>query len=590
MGLGTLVVGTLWGIVLYTYQNLQPITPLINYTPFQTLYILDHEGQDFGREGPVQREITPLAKIPAMIQNAFLVTEDKDFYQHFGLDVFGILRSLIINTSHDRWNDSPLGGSTITQQLVKNLLLTSSKTFDRKLREALLSIKIEKTLGKKRILEIYLNEIYLGRNAYGLSAASKAYFRKSLKDLTLTEIATLAALPKSPHAAKFPDRLKERRNWVLSRLREEGYITFDEMNQAQSQPLSFQDRSYSTFGAYYKAEVRRQLKHVLSDENVYRKGLRVYTCMHPHLQTIADTSLTQHLNKLPEGLTGAVIIMEAASGRVLALTGGRDFKENQFNNATQAYRQAGSVFKTFVYLAALEGGLTPFSPLDDGPVLIQLRSGEVYKPRNVNTFFLQDACLWQGLAISQNTMTVRLAQKISLNRITDVAQRLGVFERPYRHYSMVLGSIETTLLKLVTAYGIIANGGQLIKPAFIEAISDHQKRPLWHRPFHPLQQVIRNDIALSMQNMLHQVVEQGTARRLKNLPFWIAGKTGTTNDNKDCWFIGFSGPYVIGVFVGYPTPKSIGDKATGSSIAIPIFEKIVRGIHEISPLPHKERA
>jgi len=647
--------------------------------------------QVFASFAKQRRTLIPLEQIPPLLQHAFLVAEDKDFFYHCGLDMKGILRALVVNTLQRKWQGRPMGGSTLTQQVVKNFFVGNEQTVQRKIREAFLSLRLDYTLGKHRILEIYLNEVYLGRRAYGVVAAAQAYFHKTLEDLTIAEMAFLAALPKAPsdegQAEKQHERQRYRCKWVLQRMAEEGIISQEESREAQQDVLHFPIKRATEVGKYFAEEVRQRLLTHWSEERLYRLGLKVHTTLQPKMQQIVDKTLrtallqldhhfgwrgplghikedkrqslkeirsmlvsyqkqagpafkvalvrkvsdqeisiemlrgregiitregmawvlgshnpqklfrpgdvilvrrlsekTYRLEQIPE-ITGAVVALDPSTGKVLALSGGFSFHKTPFNCATQALRQMGSAFKPIVYLAALEQGFTPEFLINDSPVQISLGEGLVYRPRNISRRFYGLTSLATGLIHSHNVTTIKLAQTIGMKPIGSLAQRLGLTKTPRYNLASALGAGETTLLRLTLAYAMIANGGYRVDPVFIESIDDANDHMLWHQKTPPIERLIAPEHVQTLTTLLRSVVEEGTARRLNRLPYWIAGKTGTTNNNKDCWFIGFTRGLVIGVFVGFPIPRSLGEKATGARIALPIFEKIIQQVKEVSLYP-----
>lgn len=674
-----------WVFCLTFFRDLPDCVRLRHYCPHQTVQLMSADRQVFASFAKQRRIVVPLEKIPPLLQHAFLVAEDKDFFYHCGLDMKGILRAFVVNTLQRKWQGRPMGGSTLTQQVVKNFFVGNEQTLQRKIREAFLSLRLDYALGKHRILEIYLNEVYLGRRAYGIVAAAQAYFNKTLEELTLAEMAFLAALPKAPsndrREMKQHERQLYRCKWVLQRMAEEGIISQEEAKEAQREVLRFHTSKPNEFGKYFAEEVRQHLLAQGNEERLYRLGLKVQTTLQPKMQKIVDKTLrtallgldrhfgwrgplgyipedkyhsredvrsvllsyqkqvgaafrvalvrkvsdqeisiellrgregiitcdgmawalgshkprklfrpgdvilvrrlsekTYHLEQIPE-ITGAVVALDPATGKVLALSGGFSFQKTPFNCATQALRQMGSVFKPIVYLAALEQGFTPEFLIEDSPVEISLGKGLVYRPRNISGRFYGLTSLATGLIHSHNVTTIKLAQTIGMEPIGSLAQRLGLTKVPRYNLASALGAGETTLLRLTLAYAMIANGGYWIDPIFIESIWDANDHLVWQQKTTQLQRVIAPDHVQTLTTLLRAVVEEGTARRLNRLPYWIAGKTGTTNNNKDCWFVGFTKDLVIGVFIGFPIPRSLGEKATGARIALPIFEKIIQKLN-----------
>lgn len=666
-----------------------------------------------------RRLYLPIQAVPDMVKAAFVSAEDKNFYTHFGLDPEGLARAVVNNVKNAGGDKRPEGASTITQQVAKNFLLSSATTLKRKVMEAILSIRMEKAYSKDRILELYLNEIYLGQRAYGIAAAALTYFNKSVNDLTLEEAAYLAALPKGPSnydPFSHADRAIVRRNWVIDRMVENGYVSKEEGEAAKKKPLGVKKRGADTyvFGTeYFTEEVRRRLLDKYNYDTLYEGGLSVRTTLDPQYQKIARKVLHDGLIKFdqnygwrgaynhvdissgdwgaalkplkgfydvpewkiavvlqstPEGVTvgvapkvldsgaqsnervqgfisaadmkwtyrlvddkgrrttaknptgvlkpgdvvfvekkstddnsyllrqppkvqGAMVAMEPTTGRVLAMVGGFSYSQSEFNRATQAYRQPGSSFKPFVYAAALDIGYTPASVVLDGPVAIVQADGSVWKPKNYGGTFAGPSTLRYGIEHSRNLMTVRLANDVGMPVIAEYAEHFGIYDKLDPVLSMALGAGETTVMRIVTAYSVIANGGRSITPSLIDRIQDrygktiykHDQRiceqcnvQAWANQSEPTvidnrDQVLDAMTAYQITSMMEGVVQRGTAARLNYLKRHIAGKTGTTNDSKDAWFLGFTPNLVVGVFIGYDKPASLGYGGTGSGLAAPIF-------------------
>jgi len=671
-----------------------------------------------------RRLYLPIAAVPDRVRQAFISAEDKNFAKHFGLDPEGLLRAVINNLQNIGSGRRPEGASTITQQVAKNFLLSSDPTLQRKVKEAILAMRIEKAYSKDRILELYLNEIYLGRGAYGIAAAALTYFDKAVNELSLEEIAYLAALPKGPSnydPFKHTERALDRRNWVLERMLDNGYISVQEEQAAKAKSLGVTLRPRDTYlfaTDYFTEEVRRQLVTRYGSKALYEGGLSVRTTLDPQMQVLARDALHRGLIKfdqntgwrgalnqitleedenfdwgLPlseiEGLTdvpewhlaivlkasekgidigiqpekdlagipsqnrqtgfiaaadmkwalrmidaagkrktaksptevltrgdvifvekkpgsdddnryllhqppkiqGAMVAMEPVTGRVLAMVGGFSYAQSEFNRATQAYRQPGSSFKPFVYAAALDNGYTPASVVLDGPVEIDQGPLGKWRPKNYGGDFAGPSTLRYGIELSRNLMTVRLANDLGMDAVAEYAERFGLYDKMQPVLSMSLGAGETTVLRMVTAYSVFANGGRAIEPSMIDRIQDrygrtiyrHDKRvcsectvAAWENQAEPelideRDQVLDPMTAYQVTSMMQGVVQRGTAARLNYLNRPLAGKTGTTNDAKDVWFVGFTPDIVVGVFIGYDQPQSLGFGATGGSIAAPIF-------------------
>jgi len=681
-----------------------------------------------------RRLYLPIQAVPDLIRAAFISAEDKNFFSHFGLDPEGLARALVNNAKNIGSGKRPEGASTITQQVAKNFLLTSDATLQRKVKEAILSLRIEKAYSKERILELYLNEIYLGRGAYGIAAAALTYFNKSVGELELHEIAYLAALPKGPgnyDPFKFTNRALDRRNWVIDRMVDNGYVTKEQAEAAKEKPLDIRLRgrdSYIFAAEYFTEEVRRQLVARYGSPALYEGGLSVRTTLDPKIQVMARQALHrglikfdqnhgwrgayQHLDinvedgtdwgvplaeiapladvpewqlavvlktakegvtvglqpaRTPAGLVveerktgmiasndmkwalrlidergrrqtvktpmevletgdvvfvekksgsdtgywlrqppkvqGALVAMEPRTGRVLSMVGGFSYDQSEFNRATQAYRQPGSSFKPFVYAAALDNGYTPASVVLDGPVEIDQGPAGIWRPKNFGGEFAGPSTLRYGIERSRNLMTVRLANDLGMETVAEYAERFGIYDKLQPVLAMSLGAGETTVLRMVTAYSVIANGGRSIEPSLIDRIQDRYGRTIyrhdnrvchncnedsWDNQPEPTLVDVRDQVldpmtAYQITSMMQGVVQRGTAARLNYLGRPIAGKTGTTNESKDAWFVGFTPDLVVGVFIGYDRPRTLGFGGTGGSIAVPIFGDFVE--HALASAP-----
>ena len=642
-----------------------------------------------------ERIFVPIERIPSNLINAFLASEDKKFYSHIGIDLIAIIRAGIVNII-SIFNDQKLiGASTITQQVVKNLLLTNEVSFERKIKEILLSIRVENILSKNQILELYLNDIYLGFRSYGVAAASLNYFNKSIHELELHEVAFLASLPKAPNnynPIKYYENAIKRRNWVIDRMYENGFINASDLIH-KNKPITVLERTKKIYSDadYFYEEIRKYLYSAYGKEKLFSEGLIVKTSIDTNLQSIADQSLVNGLlkydkrhgwrgalinlndndqnfnefilkinnpfpkkwflaklnNKIDDNLfltsqelidfkinlqieennwlinesfkkgdvffiekkdlkyiirqipkaNGAIIVLDSHSGDILAMSGGFSFKLSQFNRSTQAKRQPGSAFKPIVYISALQSGYTPSTLILDAPYVIDQGPGlPKWKPANYSDEFFGLTTMRTGIEKSRNLMTIRLANKIGINKILSSAKDLDIDKYLEKNMSMSLGTGLVTLIDLTNAYGIIANGGKKINPKFIKSIYSKDGKKIFDNTtkkckdcilseihdsndlpiiLDKLDKAIDSKIAYQITSMMEGVVQRGTARSLKHLQIPLAGKTGTTNDNKDAWFIGFSPDLVIGVYVGYDNPKSLGYKQTGSSVAVPIFKDFI---------------
>ncbi|WP_309946038.1 penicillin-binding protein 1A [Tardiphaga robiniae] len=718
------------GLIWHYSKDLPDYSQLQDYEPPVMTRVHAADGALLGEYSKERRLYLPIQAVPKLVINAFLAAEDKNFYEHGGLDYSGMARAMVLYAQNLGSNRRPQGASTITQQVAKNFLLTNEVSFTRKIKEALLAMRIERTYSKDKILELYLNEIYLGLGAYGIAAASLVYFDKSVNELTVSEAAYLAALPKAPsslHPIKNRDRAIERRNYVVDRLLENGWIKQADADKARKETLSVTGRNSSGHifaGEYFAEEVRRDILERYGEKKLYEGGLSVRTTLDPKLQVMARKTMTNGLinfdevrgwrgatNKIdisgdwgvklaevkalsdiapwklavvldvsdqsarigfqpgrelggavlkdrqtglltldgvrwakpaagptkgktptavsqvlaagdviyvdpltnkdgsvvegqfrlrqyPE-VSGAMVAMDPLTGRVLAMVGGFSFDQSQFNRATQAYRQPGSSFKPLVYSAAMDNGYTPSTVVVDAPIEIDQGQGAgVWRPENYSTGkYFGPVTLRNALMRSLNTVTVRLAQDVGMPLIGEYAKRFGVYDELPNYLSYALGAGETTVMRMVTAYSMFANGGRRVKSTLIDRIQDryghtifkHDQRECrgcdapegWKNQAEPQlvdrrEQVLDAMTAYQITSMMEGVVQGGTATVLREVGKPIAGKTGTTNDEKDAWFIGFSPDVVVGIYVGYDKPRNLGNKATGGALAAPIAKDFMK--------------
>ncbi len=683
--------------VLWTYSNDLPDYKFLkSYKPPVSSKVYSGNGDlvaDFSQE---KRVFVPFNSIPKNVINAFLSAEDKNFFKHPGVDAKGVIRAVINNISNILSSKRLEGASTITQQVAKNFLLTNEVSLNRKIKEAILAFRIERALSKERILELYLNQIYLGSGAYGVAAASLEYFDKSIKDLNYSEAALLAALPKAPsryNPYRNPDVAKFRRNLVLKNLLENNYLTSEWHEKLTKEEIILKKNKkiYLEDAQYFIEDVRKSVIETLSYDKVYKQGFNINTPIDLNLQTIATKSLRDgliaydkrkgwrgpltnkiynsewkkdletyklensinwklaivkkinkfsaeietednikgvidyqsiswtkkefnkllkpgdiiyvknlkenifNLQQLPK-VNGGIVVMDPFTGRVLALSGGFSFKQSEFNRATQAKRQPGSAFKPFVYALALENNFTPTSLVLDAPlVLDQGDDLKMWKPENYGKKFYGPSTLRVGLEKSRNLMTVRIAQNLGVEKIVDFSKALKIYDNPEELLSISLGSAETTLLKLTSAYSVFVNGGKLVEPILIDRIQDSEGNTIFNNDKRKCincnqisyltndypeiknnyTQIFSPETAFQMTSILEGVVQRGTAKKLKDLNLNIAGKTGTTNKNTDTWFIGFTSNVLVGVYVGSDNPTPLGKYETGSKTALPIFKSFV---------------
>ena len=696
-------------VIQHYSADLPSTDQLSNYNPAVVTRLYAADGKLMAEYAKEKRFFLPLSAIPKPVQQAFISAEDQNFYRHQGVDFMGLARAVKENLTHIGRNHSMVGGSTITQQVVKNFLLTNEKSFERKIKEAILAYRISKIYSKEKILELYLNEIYLGQGTYGVAAASITYFDKSLDALTTEEAAFLAALPKAPayfDPAKNYQRSLERRNYVISRMEEDGYIDAKEEARARATPIitRTRDKNEISRADFFAEEVRRALAAMYGSGVLYEGGLFVKTTLNPLYQDYADRALRYALMTYdqrhgyrgpiatlknekaeapvalervrqeknitlfdsqtlaviervtpkvdiiamdgttgtisPEGMSwakpkfsvgdvvlvepseaakgsykllqipqvnGALVVMDPHSGKVLAMSGGYAYAGSEFNRATQAKRQPGSSFKPFVYLTALESGFSPTSVILDGPISLPQGPGlPMWEPKNYEGDYLGPVTFRTALEHSRNAVTVRIASMIGLKRVKRIAKRFGLYEDEVaENYSMVLGAKETTLLKLVNGYSMIANGGRRVSPWFIERIDDRNGATIFRRDTRPCEQcvidptapatppptltdererVLDPRVAYQMTSILKGVIDRGTGSAAKVLNRPVAGKTGTTNDSRDTWFIGYTPDLVIGTYVGFDTPRSLGDKETGGRVAIQGFIKFMQQAGDAMPV------
>ncbi len=706
-------------------KDLPDYKQLATYEPPVMTRIHAGDGSLLAEYAEERRLFVPVSQMPKRMIEAFISAEDKTFFTHGGLDWQGIASAAVRYVQVKMTGRGQIvGASTITQQVAKNFLLTNERSIERKLKEALLVQRIEQTFSKEQILELYLNEIFLGLNSYGVAAASLNYFGKSLDQLELEEVAYLAALPKGPnnyHPFRQKERAIERRNWVLLQMKENGYITDEEMKTAQARPLEVTPRPFGAqlFAAEsFAEEVRRELITMYGKEKLERGGLSVRTTLDPKLQLYARQALARgliafdrkrgwrgplttveigtgdwgvllknrrvpadvapwrlavvlevteteamiglqprflpdgsqsperergaiplellswarahvdgsrlgpeikvpgdvlkpgdvvyvapakeegrfHLVQMPD-VEGALVAMDPHTGRVLSLVGGFSYGRSQFNRAVQALRQPGSSFKPIVYAAALDNGYSPSSVVMDAPVEFKMADGKMWKPKNYQDKFFGPSTLRRGIEQSRNAMTVRLANELGMAKIEDLATRLGIYDKLPNQLAMALGAGETTLLKMVTAYAILDNGGKKVDATLIDRIQDRYGRTIFRHDkrdcggctaegFTPglpepelldmRDQVMSPYTAYQITSMMEGVVERGTGRKVKVVGKPVAGKTGTSNDERDAWFIGYTPDLVVGAYIGYDNPQPMGRGRTGGELAAPIVADFMR--------------
>ena len=590
-------VATLAVLILIYGNDLPDSKKLATYAPPVATRLYAADGSLLIEYAEERRVFIDYADLPPQLVNAFIAAEDQNFWTHPGIDVQGVIRAVANNTLRMFGANTTLSGaSTITQQVAKNFFLTSERTISRKIKEAILALRLERAFSKEHILTLYLNQIFLGARAYGVGSAALMYFNKPVSELSLAECAFLASLPKAPNNR---DRAVERRNYVLRRMVDEGFISQSDADLAAAEDLNINSgftEQMSEELQYFAEDVRRQLLGTLGREKLYNDGLYIKTTIIPELQYAASAALNKELDTFNNGrsdkLQGAIIAMNPHTGRIVAMAGGRSFHESSFNRATQAYRQIGSTIKPFVYLAALERGYSPQAMLLDAPIVGWREDDTLWKPENYDKKFLGDVPLRLSLETSRNVTTVRLVEQIGTQNAIEVAQRFGVYPSDMKNMnlSMALGSGETTLEKLVLGYSAFVNGGHVIQPKLVDYIEDRYGRVLggekseivaWSDDLTPptyndVSETLSDPQSLyQMVSMLQGVVERGTGKQARVSGHTIAGKTGTTNDVKDVWFIGFSKNLIAGVYLGYDTPKPLG-RGAGSHMAARVFADFMR--------------
>ncbi len=594
------VIAALAALILIYGHDLPDYKNLATYTPPVATRLYASDGSLLIEYAEERRVFIDFDDMPPQLVNAFIAAEDQNFWTHPGIDVQGIIRASLNNGMKMLgFNTKFTGASTITQQVAKNFFLTSDRTISRKVKEAILALRLERSFSKKHIMTLYLNEIFLGARAYGVGSAALMYFNKPVKDLSLAECAFLASLPKAPNDR---NRAVERRNYVLRRMVDDGYITKEEATTAANEPLNINSGFTAQMEVdfqYFAEDVRRKLLETIGRETLYNQGLYIKTTIVPEYQRAAAAALAKELDAYNANksanepkLQGAIIAMNPHTGRIVAMTGGRSFRTSSFNRATQAYRQIGSTIKPFVYLAALEKGYSPESLILDAPIVGWRENNKEWRPENYDRKFLGNIPLRFALETSRNVPAVRLIEQIGVRDAIETAQKFGVYPKDLKmvNESMALGSGETTLQKLVLGYSAFVNGGYPIEPKMVDYIEDRygnlisgQKHEQieWNQSLLPPKGDEKSEPLSDAQSlyqlvsMLQGVVERGTGKQAAVSGHTIAGKTGTTNDVKDVWFVGFSKNLIAGVYLGYDTPKSLG-KGAGSHMAARVFADFMR--------------
>lgn len=567
------LIGIIGGFIYWTVSDLPNIKLLEEYTPLESSRVFSYDGQLLAELYVERRTYIPYYEIPFHVKQAFISVEDIRFYHHPGVYIIGITRAL--------WHDIKAGsivegGSTITQQLARMLFLKPDKSIKRKIKEAALSIQIERRYTKDEILGMYLNQTYFGTRAYGIQAAAQTYFGKSAKDLTTAEAALLATLPKAPSRYspfKYPEKALGRRTLVLDQMLKYKFITEAQYEEAQvvSLPVSPHFRKYD---APYFIETLRQDLETKYGNDLYASGYKIFSTLDSHLQHLAEESIRTGLSSIEKrerpGVEAALVAIDMRTGHVKALVGGSNFWHNQFNRATQALRQPGSAFKPFVYLTELERGMTPGDYIEDAPISFPgSKPGRLWSPRNYDGTYHGSVTLKTALAKSFNVATIRLASHLGIRNIIKTAQRLGLKSMLQPYLPVAIGASSVTLIDIVSAYAPFSSGCRA-EPLFYERILNRDNIIIEEtRPV--IKDLLSEDVVEHMKILLRAIVEEGTAWKAKQIGRPVYGKTGTTNDYRDAWFIGFDERLVVGVWVGRDDHTPIGQRETGSRAALPIW-------------------
>ncbi len=570
-------------------KELPSIAALKDYRPSLATRVYADNNELVDEFFAEDRKIIPYADVPKIVVQAFVAAEDARFFHHKGFDLQSMTRAFYKNLEAGRIVQ---GGSTITQQVAKLLYLSPEKSYLRKIKEAILAYKIDTYLAKEEILYLYLNHIYLGHGTYGIEAAAEAYFGKSSRYLTLSEAAILAGLPKAPTTYS-PyvnyEKARQRQAYVLERMAEDGYITKEDKEKALAKPLHLRSiRPKDKIAPYFVEHVRKYIQEKYGSDVLYREGLEVYTTLNVEMQKAARTAVEKGLVELEdrEGydrgvVQGALVCMEAKTGAVKALVGGRNFGKSEFNRATQAKRQPGSAFKAILYTAAFDKGMTPSTRVMDAPLVFEdTLANTVWKPQNFDRKFHGPTTLRNALTHSRNIITIRMLQEIGVDYAAAYAANMGISGPISRNLSMALGTTGVSLIDLVRAYGVLANQGKKVQPFFIRKIVDRTGH-IFEETEVKNEQVIDPRIAFMSTYVLQDVVESGTGRRVKSIGRPVAAKTGTTDENRDAWFMGYTPSLVTGVWVGWDLERSLGSQEVGGRAAAPIWlyfmEKAVQG-------------
>lgn len=575
----TILIGT--GLGWFLSLNIPDIRSFDDYRPLVTTTLLDRHGNMIDTICEQNRIVLRYKELNPRIPEAFVAAEDGRYWEHGGLDLWSISRALINNIRTGRRGQ---GGSTITQQVTRGLMLTREKSYARKIKEAILAYRLNKMLRKEDILAIYLNEIYLGEGAYGVEAAARTYFGKKSSQLNLAEAALLAGLPQSPSRyspLKHFEQARARQRYVLNRMADEGYITAEEARATYTRPLSLNDhKAQRNLYGYFSQYVRQLLEKKYGRQQLLYEGLVVTTTIDPFLQKQALQAVqkgtaaigTRHPKEPPP--QGALVSLDRQSGVIRAMVGGTDFSTSPFNRAVQALRQPGSVFKPLVYATAFEKGFSPELVIDDAPLSIRNPDGTSWTPHNWSNRYFGPTTLSEGLIHSRNIVAIKLLRKTGVKRVIRLAQKAGISSTLQPELTLALGASPVTLLEMTGAYSIFANQGKFLPPGGIAAIRDRKGNKLpWHAP--GPEQVISSENGRLMTTILSRVIAEGTGKKAQGIPH-SAGKTGTTDNNLDGWFIGYTPNLITGVWIGHDRNESLGRGETGGRTAAPVWLSFMR--------------
>lgn len=591
-----IVAGSLIGLMLSYFQELPSVEDLQKNKPSLSTKIYDCNGNLIDQLYIQQRTLVPLSEVPPVMQQIITEVEDSEFYKHWGIDIPGITRAFFVNLIHGRIIQ---GGSTITQQLAKNLFLTKEKSLTRKIKEIILSLQIESKYTKKEILEMYLNQIYFGSGAYGIEAASRIYFGKHASELTFNECALLAALPRSPNRYSPYYNLQkavERRNAILTRLETKKIISKKETEKAKKSELKLVKTEIKN-APYFVELVRQTLENTYGSNVLYRGGLSVYTTLDLRIQEAAERALKagvadaeqraaeykgvspEKFRKSSKPLQCSMLVIDSKTGYVRALIGGREFKESEYNRAIQSRRQPGSSFKPFIYTAAIDNGFTAADILLDEPVVFTDRDGKKWKPENYDRKFTGFTTLRDAITHSKNVPTVKLLSKVGIDNAIEYASRMGITGTLRRDLTIALGTSEVSMIELVSAFSIFPNLGTKADPVFILNVKDIEGKILEEHPVHT-EEILKPETAFVMTSLLQSVVDHGTAYGIRSsgVTFPAGGKTGTTDNNTDVWFIGFTSNLTGGVWLGYDDKKPMGAWASSAAVAVPIWAHFIKDL------------